>query len=527
MGPVIRALSAGYTPLAIVQFMAQVMPKFGRVVEKANDAGYSSSQILDVLNNVMREPVSTWEGTSGMEAKKVRDASIVGRKIAGNAAKLGAGLIASLAVAPILSGMLSGSQVASQPNQITPSSTAPLPQVPPGPPPIPPQSPQTGAAPQPPIGGAQTPGVPSSGGHGTPPLPVNPMAMDQKPLVPEDIEQKKAYEMISSSMFGDKFKNLSDRVGPKDTADTLKWMLGDSARKHVRDFEKTSGKSWDQLIADAHAYHQQTRQQPVAQPQQIAQQSPNGGQMAQSIAQPLPEIAHPTAQETPSIKGKSALPTAALAHETAETPSAESTEQTLTPIANVPKTKHWEGKPEKGSKVFTSSGSEGTVDRINDDGSLVVDVNGKKKKMSADEVGTISEEFIDTVDSMLSQIPEDEKSAALSFASFVPDFTLGEEKAPMMALQFHDGSLYLYPHASMEDFEAITGQKYTAKTSGENAYHEWVQGESSRGGSFAVIKKHLEEKFGKNYVKLPPHYDQMAKVRHAAKILSARLRKKR
>lgn len=471
MNPILRALGAGYTSSKILRYLRNVSPELASKVSVAMQAGYSADAILRFITRSGKKlhkelPEAT------KEPFNVAKAQAFGiPKEAKTAGKFALGAAGLAAAAPMLSRMAgSATGIA---DRLTDRIGGP-PQLPGGPP-------------QPsPIGPVPGPMGPVPGQQPSPPPTQAPIASGAP--TPNTVEMMGMKDTVTNLV------NIGNQ--PEQIAAVIKTIIRPGQRKWLEDHIKKGGMTVEDAV-------EQIASQISQQPQDMVREQSPIQQVQEPTIAPTQEQMVPEAQVVSEQK------------EMVEEPD----------ISDIERDEKESMPLKEGSRVFLPSGSEGSIVSIKGD-TAVVQVGDRKRKVPLNELSDVSEEFLKSVDDMIAGIPESERSAAVAWGSFVPSMTVGETTLPVMAIQYHDGSMYLYPEATQDDFDSIFGKAYSAKTTGENAWRAWTTGEASRGAGKHVITKRLEERFGKNYIRFSPEFDMMKKVRHAAKILEKR-RKKR
>lgn len=189
-------------------------------------------------------------------------------------------------------------------------------------------------------------------------------------------------------------------------------------------------------------------------------------------------------------------------------------------------------KQAKNANVVTLPGGEiGTVlERKKDH--LVVDVDGKKVPVKLDEaidVPASQDELADIYTNLIQKIPESERSSMINMAGYDPNHN-------ELVFKPHDGAFYVYKDIPPEFAKRIQEAMFNAKTTGQNFYGAWSEGESSRGAGLSALIKELQKLYGgkgKEYTrKYETIYDimslpkQAVKAREKAKKDAERQRKK-
>lgn len=131
--------------------------------------------------------------------------------------------------------------------------------------------------------------------------------------------------------------------------------------------------------------------------------------------------------------------------------------------------------------------------------------SGEIRRRKLSELDQEPPELAQQINEVISALPEEEKSRVLAFASYNPgesfSFEGKEMNIPFMGVQFHNGDFYMYPGVSKDQFDKVVTKATKAKTSGENEWGVWTQGDPSRGAGMHELKTELEKNFGKNFIK--------------------------
>lgn len=167
---------------------------------------------------------------------------------------------------------------------------------------------------------------------------------------------------------------------------------------------------------------------------------------------------------------------------------------------------------------LTPSGDIGSID-TESKGVATIDVDGKKKQFREQDIikAPIPEkDMADIYEELIGKIPESERSAIINVAGYDPNhneliFMPHDEKA----------ALYVYSQIPPEYAEKLKNAMFKAKTTGENLYGAWSEGESSRGAGLYQLIKELQQLYGgkgKEYVrKYEKIYDFLALPKAALK----------
>jgi len=151
-------------------------------------------------------------------------------------------------------------------------------------------------------------------------------------------------------------------------------------------------------------------------------------------------------------------------------------------------------KPEnlsRGSSVITPEGDIATVEDMPGKTSKV-NIEGKEKVFETDDLIPEPEnkdEILDTYEKLISKIPENLRSSLLNWVGYDPDRNI-------LQVKFHNGSSYTYEDIPQEFAEKLKDAEFLAKTSGNNYYGAWEQGESSRGAGISALIRDLQKSYG-------------------------------
>ncbi len=159
--------------------------------------------------------------------------------------------------------------------------------------------------------------------------------------------------------------------------------------------------------------------------------------------------------------------------------------------------------------VLTPNGDIGSIES-EEKGVASVDVDGKKKKFRDQDIikSPIPEKDMgELYEELINKIPESERSAVINVAGYDPNHN-------ELIFMPHTGALYVYKDIPPEFAEKLKGAMFKAKTTGENLYGAWAEGESSRFAGLYQLIKELQKIYGgkgKEYVrKYEKVYDFLA-----------------
>lgn len=125
----------------------------------------------------------------------------------------------------------------------------------------------------------------------------------------------------------------------------------------------------------------------------------------------------------------------------------------------------------------------------------VMTEDGKERHTKANQLTHEPPDLENAFNTLMGAIPENERSAAISFAGYDPE-------SETLILDFHTGDKYLYPGATKEQADRIINKVSTARTTGEHPVHAWTAGQKSRGAGTYEVLKELEKEFGKNFIRI-------------------------
>lgn len=169
-----------------------------------------------------------------------------------------------------------------------------------------------------------------------------------------------------------------------------------------------------------------------------------------------------------------------------------------------------------GSEVISPFGS-GSLEHVKGD-KAIINVSGKKRSVSIEEIEPPSEDAIEAVSKIL-QIPKEKKSSNISLFFYDP------EESDLF-VQFHTGDFYRYKNIPKEIVEELSEKNAEPLTKGKTVYGEWGNEDKKSLGAALykyVLKDPRWKKSGKgepeniNYKKLSPLYDYWTGLRKKGK----------
>lgn len=162
-----------------------------------------------------------------------------------------------------------------------------------------------------------------------------------------------------------------------------------------------------------------------------------------------------------------------------------------TELETKPKTETEFQKPKKQKSVLTPQGDLGTITDVKN-GIAKIDVNGveKTRKIEDLEESPIdADQLADLYTQLKDTIEEKDRSSVLNWSGY-------DAKTNKLAWRPHDGRLYIIENVPPEFAEKLKNAMFKAKTTGENFYGAWKEGEDSRFAGINQLLKKLIEKFG-------------------------------
>jgi len=153
--------------------------------------------------------------------------------------------------------------------------------------------------------------------------------------------------------------------------------------------------------------------------------------------------------------------------------------------------------PEK--SVFLPNGDIGKIiSEKNGIAKLDVDGEIKHRKVSdLNELPVSSNELADLYERLTNAIPEQARSAVINFAGYDPSVN-------ELAFRPHGGALYVYKDIPKEFADQLRDSMFQAKTTGQNFYGSWAEGEASRFAGLGKLIRELQKVYGgrgKEYIR--------------------------
>jgi hypothetical protein len=470
MNSIFSALESGYDPEEIIGYIAKAIPKMAPTILKAKKSGYSVQQILGFLSKSFDNTDRRGLSQSERHAANTRaDTEMVKHGL-----KMGATALA----APLAAGAAGSALQRAFPAQLQGLAPGIASQMP-G---LSQQQPMNTAgqntpssAMQPPLNQAQNKVTPSS----SPPI-IETGNIPQTPAITQAVTPKrdinKSLDIIKSSGLETNIKNmLEGGMSPPDIAAVLPRMAG-------KDLAKKLGKIEGGLEG-----------------------------VIEDYAQSMPK---------PDTNMSQVQPDANLAQ----------SEPAMQPEAPILKEEPKEKKSIEKNSVVASPQGVGEVKEIRN-GQAIVDVDGKKHKVSEDELiqsPLPEKELADLYDDVIKGIEKEtgqEVSRNVEWAGYDPNTN-------ELAYKPHGSDkLYVYEDISPEDAQTLTSLLTKRKSTGSNHIGAWEANTTSPIGAamYQLIKKLQSERGGKGNEyrgKYQTIYDAIEPAKLASKRKHAEERKK-
>ena len=150
-----------------------------------------------------------------------------------------------------------------------------------------------------------------------------------------------------------------------------------------------------------------------------------------------------------------------------------------------------EAKAPESNEVMLPNGELGNI-KGKDAKGLLVESDGHVKKYSEDDVikpPMPEKDLGDLYEDLVKAIPEEAKSSMINVAGYDPNHN-------EFIFMPHDGALYVYKDIPQEFADKLQAAMFKAKTTGENLYGAWAEGEESRGAGLSALIKELQKLYG-------------------------------
>lgn len=153
----------------------------------------------------------------------------------------------------------------------------------------------------------------------------------------------------------------------------------------------------------------------------------------------------------------------------------------------------------EGNLALMPNGDIGEIKSVKN-GIAKMDVNGQERHRKYEDLETVPISQPDLADlySQLTQaIPEKLRSSVINFAGY-------DANANELAFRPHNGALYIYKDIPPEFADNLKNAMFKAKTSGENFYGAWGEGEESRFAGLGQLIRDLQKQYGgkgKEYIR--------------------------
>ncbi len=180
-----------------------------------------------------------------------------------------------------------------------------------------------------------------------------------------------------------------------------------------------------------------------------------------------------------------------------QNPHQKAQKKNITPIAQ--ETIPEEKEPEIQGNLAVLPDGIGEVKSIEND-IATLDVDGKERKRKVEDVLPVpipKQDLADIYEQLKNAIPENERSSVINFAGY-------DANANELAFRPHSGALYIYKDIPPEFAEKLKKAMFKAKTTGENFYGSWSQGEGSRFAGLGQLIRELQKQYGgkgKEYIR--------------------------
>lgn len=234
--------------------------------------------------------------------------------------------------------------------------------------------------------------------------------------------------------------------------------------------------------------------------------------LKENVKEPLSSLvsrfmSESTSQETPENE-----PSAQMPEEEIEQPQPQQTQEiSQTPLPQLPNpiensfqdstnslVENQEDLKEN-KKVRLPNGHIGEIQSVKN-GIATIDVNGEIKHRKLDELERSpipDRDLADIYEELTNSIPEHARSAVINWAGYDPNVN-------ELAFRPHSGALYVYKNIPEDFVEKLKNAMFSAKTTGENFYGAWKEGESSRFSGLGGLIRELQKQYGgkgKEYVR--------------------------
>lgn len=153
----------------------------------------------------------------------------------------------------------------------------------------------------------------------------------------------------------------------------------------------------------------------------------------------------------------------------------------------------------QGNLVLTPQGDIGEVQSVKN-GIATLNVDGKQKtRKEADlqEIPISQPDLATLYENLIQAIPEAARSSVINFAGYDADNN-------ELIFRPHSGAAYVYKDIPPEFAEQLKNAMFKAKTTGENFYGSWSEGEGSRFAGLSQLIRELQKQYGgkgKEYVR--------------------------
>jgi len=196
---------------------------------------------------------------------------------------------------------------------------------------------------------------------------------------------------------------------------------------------------------------------------------------------PLEEIIRDLKPETPNAQEKQL--------QSQERQNVESIGQELNQVNKSPeRPKELETE---GNLALMPNGDLGEIQSVKN-GIAKMNVNGIERHRKYEDLETLpitQPDIADLYSNLVQAIPEELRSSVINFAGYDADFN-------ELAFRPHNGALYIYKDIPLDFADKLKNSMFKAKTTGENFYGAWGEGEGSRFSGLGQLIRDLQKQYG-------------------------------
>lgn len=465
MTAIFNALSSGYAPKKILDFIKKLDPAMAAKVNMAMQAGHSIDKVLDFLykggnkiNQALGESPKHQENNLYKTSRTKMHKAIPG--MAKTALAVGAGIgVAGLArsMPASIQSMLPSSAVTPQPNI-----------------PISPEVVQKGNA------------FPVKTNIQTETPSMN-QAIPKQPPVPDTPKGPTLTEIDVNALkkqkdFISKIQNMHETGNP---TDAISGFFESLHPNEVKEVEKTTKRPFKEVVE---AF---TSQLPKEEKKaSYMTKTPEDIQPKQPAA-PIEEVQPQEQQlvaESASVQPAPVEPV----------PPVVKPPEVLTNIEDIAKgANKFDAAKRKinfnptEKTAILPDGKMGEVQSVKN-GIAKIDVDGQVRNRKEEDLiksPLPQKDLADLYSDLINAIPEDKRSAVINFAGY-------DEANNELIFRPHGGAAYVYKDIPKEFADKLKNSMFKAKTSGENFYGSWETGEASRHAGLAALIKDLQKQYG-------------------------------